>query len=157
MKTIFLLTGKTRNQYLIEGMRDYLKRIVNYTSFEILEIPDLKNTRNMPPAVISEKEGDLILSHIDEKDFLVILDEKGRQLSSEGLAGFLEGKMLGSVKRLVFVVGGAYGFPKRLLQRADYVLSLSRMTFPHQLVRLVFLEQFYRAMTIIRGEPYHNA
>jgi 23S rRNA (pseudouridine1915-N3)-methyltransferase len=157
MKTIFLLTGKTRNRYLIEGIRDYFSRIVNYTPFEIIEIPDLKNTRNMPSAVVTEKEADLIFSYIDESDFLVMLDEKGRQLSSKELAGFLEGKMLGSVKRLVFAVGGAYGFPKRLVQRADFILSLSRMTFPHQLVRLIFLEQFYRALTIIRGEPYHNA
>lgn len=156
MKTIFLLTGKTKNSYLLQGVREYHKRIINYIAFEIIEIPDLKNTRNLSQEQVKEKEGNLILNEITVGDVVVLLDERGKEMSSREFSSFIESQMIGSVKRLVFIVGGAYGFSNKVTTRSNFRLSLSRMTFPHQLVRLFFLEQFYRAMTIIKGEPYHN-
>lgn len=156
MKTIFLLTGKTRNSYLTEGIKEYQKRIVHYLPFELREIPELKNSKNVSPGQVKEMEGNLILQSLSDGDILVLLDENGKEFNSRGFASFLESHMVGSVKKLVFAVGGAWGFSSDVYERANYKISLSKMTFPHQLVRLIFMEQFYRALTIIKGEPYHN-
>ncbi len=156
MKTLFLLTGKTKESYLIEGMKEYQKRIRNYIPFDLTEIPDLKNTRNLPPEKVKENEGQLILQQLKEGDYAVLLDEKGKELTSGEFADFMQARMLASNRRVVFITGGAWGFSRDVYERADFKLSLSRMTFPHQLVRLIFLEQLYRAHTILKGEPYHN-
>ena len=156
MKTIFLLTGKTRNSFLTEGIKEYQKRIVHYLPFKLREIPDLKNIKNFSPLQVKEMEGTLILQSVSDGDILVLLDEKGKEFSSREFAVFIESQMVGGVKNLVFAVGGAWGFSPRVYKRANHKISLSKMTFPHQLVRLIFMEQFYRALTIIKGEPYHN-
>ena len=156
MKTIFLFTGKIKNSYLIEGIRDYSKRIQNYVPLDMVEIPELKNTKNLPPEKVKEGEGKLILQHFSEGDFVVLLDERGRELTSREFADFMQIRMLSSLKKIFFVVGGAWGFSNEVYGRADFKLSLSRMTFPHQLVRLIFLEQLYRSLSILKGEPYHN-
>lgn len=156
MKTIFLLTGKTRNSYLIEGINEYQKRIRNYLSLDLVEIPDLKNTRNLSPEKVKENEGKQIFQQLQKGDFVVLLDEKGKEFTSRQFADFMQARMLSSIKRIVFVTGGAWGFSREIYKRADLSLSLSKMTFPHQLVRLIFLEQLYRALTILKGEPYHN-
>jgi 23S rRNA (pseudouridine1915-N3)-methyltransferase len=156
MKTIFLFTGKIKNSYLIDGIRDYSKRIQNYISLEMVEIPELKNTKNLLPEKVKEGEGKLLLQQILDGDFVVLLDERGREFASREFAEFLKNRMLASQKRIVFVAGGAWGFSDEVYKRADFKLSLSRMTFPHQLVRVIFLEQLYRALSILKGEPYHN-
>ncbi len=156
MKTIFLFTGKTRNSYLVEGINDYLNRIKHYISFELIELPEIKNFGKLSPLRIKEIEENLILRSILEGDMLVLLDEKGKEFNSRKFASFIEAQMLVSVRRLVFAVGGAWGFSEKVYERANYRLSLSKMTFPHQLVRLIFMEQFYRALTILKRESYHN-
>ena len=119
-------------------------------------IPELKNTKNLSIAEQQEKEADLILKQLETSDEVVLLDEKGKQFSSVGFSEFISKKMLASHKRMIFVVGGPYGFSERVYQRANGKVSLSAMTFSHQMIRLIFVEQLYRAMTILKGEPYHH-
>ena len=156
MKITLLCVGKTSFGYLKEGIALYADRMKRYASFSIVEIPDRK--KGEPPISEWQKmEGEQLLDRIGASDYLVLLDERGRQLSSEEFAGFVEDKINRSLKHLVFAVGGAYGFSPELYARANDKLSFSRLTFSHQLVRLIFMEQVYRAFTIIRGEPYHHA
>jgi 23S rRNA (pseudouridine1915-N3)-methyltransferase len=124
--------------------------------FEIITLPELKNTRNMPVQEQKIKESIKIAQSIGDDDYVVLLDERGKELKTVEFSGFLEKSFLLSKKRIVFVIGGPWGFSENVYLRADYKLSLSKMTFPHQLVRLLFLEQLYRAFTIIKGEPYHH-
>jgi 23S rRNA (pseudouridine1915-N3)-methyltransferase len=147
--------GKTSFPFLREGIDLYAKRLGRYINFEIVEIPDKKKGGNDAASVI-KKEGELLISRISPADFLVLLDERGKQLSSEEMAKFIESKINLPVKHLVFVVGGAFGFSENIYQRANGMLSLSKLTFSHQLVRLLFMEQLYRAFTILKGEPYHH-
>lgn len=119
-------------------------------------IPELKNTKNLSISEQTEKEADLILKQLENSDEVVLLDEKGKQYSSMGFSEFLSKKMLASHKRMIFVVGGPYGFSERVYQRANGKISLSSMTFSHQMIRVIFVEQVYRAMTILKGEPYHH-
>lgn len=156
MKVEFWMIGKTAFPYLDEGMAIYEKRLGHYISYSSVIIPDLKNAGNLQPEQVKQKEGELLISKLKKEDFLVLLDEKGKQLTSVEFSSFLEQKFQHSAKRMVFLVGGAWGFSTEIYQRADYQLSLSKMTFSHQMVRLFFLEQLYRAMTIQRGESYHN-
>ena len=155
MKIEFCVVGKTNVTHLIEGFQVYEKRLKHYVSFDYIVLPDIKQP---PPQVeaLKQKEGDLILNRLQKDDFLVLLDEKGRQLSSVQFAQFIENKQLNRTKKLVFQVGGAFGFSEAVYQRANYQLSLSAMTFSHQMIRLFFIEQLYRAFTIIKGEKYHN-
>ena len=134
----------------------YKERLKRLANFELLIIPDLKNTKKMPPEQVKVKEGTLIMKILTNTDFVVLLDEKGRSLNSHKFAGFIENKLSVSTKQLVFIVGGAYGFSKEIYKRGDFLLSLSEMTFSHQIIRLFFMEQIYRAFTIIKGLPYHN-
>lgn len=134
----------------------YKERLKRLADFELLIITDLKNTKKMPPEQVKEKEGVLIMKALANTDFVVLLDEKGRSVNSLKFAGFIENKLLASTKQLIFIVGGAYGFSKEIYKRADFLLSLSEMTFSHQIIRLFFMEQIYRAFTIIKGLPYHN-
>jgi len=156
MKICLLVIGKTDESYLQKGIEIYLKRIPHYVSFEFKTIPDLKNSKNLSEDQQKEKEGELILQQINTSDELLLLDERGQENSSVEFARFLERKMISGIKRIVFVIGGPYGFSANVYARANGKLCLSRMTFSHQMVRMIFLEQLYRAMTILKGEPYHH-
>lgn len=156
MKVCLLVIGKTDTAYIREGIAEYEKRLGRYVPYEMKVLPDVKNVRNMGEALQKEKEGELLLGQLHPTDVMVLLDENGRQNTSVGFSEYLAQKMLGGVKRLVFVIGGPYGFSEAVYQRANDKLSLSKMTFSHQMVRMIFVEQLYRAMTIIKGEPYHH-
>jgi 23S rRNA (pseudouridine1915-N3)-methyltransferase len=156
MKIILLTVGKSTNSYLIKLQEEYQNRLKFYIPFEMVVVPELKNTKSLSMNEQKEKEADSILKQLDNSDEVVLLDEKGKQFSSVGFSEFISKKMLASHKRMVFVVGGPYGFSDRVYQRANGKVSLSSMTFSHQMIRLIFVEQLYRAMTILKGEPYHH-
>ncbi len=156
MKIKFVLIGKSSFRFVETGIEMYKGRLKRLADFELIIISDLKNTKKMPPEQVKGKEGALIIKTLTNSDFVVLLDEKGRSLNSLKFANFLENKLLASTKQLVFIVGGAYGFSKEIYKRGDFLLSLSEMTFSHQIIRLFFMEQIYRAFTIIKGLPYHN-
>jgi 23S rRNA (pseudouridine1915-N3)-methyltransferase len=156
LKVELLWIGKSVGNYVIEGVKEFEKRIKHYHSFSIKEIPHLKNSDKLKPHEIKKKEAELLLSKVSNDDFIILLDENGKLKNSIEFADFLQQKMLQSVKKLVFIIGGAYGFDTSIYSRANQKLSLSPMTFSHQLIRVIFLEQLYRANTIIRKEPYHN-
>ncbi|MFI5160420.1 MAG: 23S rRNA (pseudouridine(1915)-N(3))-methyltransferase RlmH [Sphingobacteriales bacterium] len=156
MKITLLLTGKTEDAYLKEGIDKYLKRLQHYIKIDVVEIPELKNTKALTQDQQKAKEADLILKKLSPTDHVILLDEKGIQLSSQQFADYLDKKAIDSVNNLIFIVGGPYGFDQSVYQRTNDKISLSRMTFSHQMVRLFFTEQLYRAYTIIKGEPYHH-
>lgn len=156
MKICLMVIGKTDEDYLKKGIEIFMKRIPHYISFEMKIIPDLKNSKNLSEEQQKEKEGELIRLQLTSSDELFLLDEQGTESSSVEFARFLEKKMISGIKRLVFVIGGPYGFSGNVYSRANGKLSLSMMTFSHQMVRLIFVEQLYRAMTILKGEPYHH-
>lgn len=156
MKVCLLVIGKTDAAYLRSGIEEYEKRLNRYLPYEMKILPDVKNARNLEEEVQKEKEGKMLLEEIQRTDWVVLLDDKGRQHSSLEFSNYLAQKMLGGIKRLVFVIGGPYGFSPAVYQRANEKLSLSKMTFSHQMVRLIFVEQLYRGMTILKGEPYHH-
>ena len=156
MKIRLIVIGKTDKKFLQEGIDLFLKRIPHYLPFEYQVIPDLKNTRKLSEDQQKEKEGELLLAQMKPGDELILLDERGDEFKSTDFARFLEKRMLGGTKNLVFAIGGPYGFPEVVYQAAAGKISLSRMTFSHQLVRLIFSEQLYRALTILKGEPYHH-
>lgn len=155
MKVTLIQTGKTRLSYLNEGISDYQKRLSHYLSFDELTLPDLKNRKNLSVEEIKVREGEQLLKNCKPVDVVILLDEKGKVYSSVELAGYLQ-KKINIGRDIVLVIGGAYGFSQEVYRRANDMISLSRMTFSHQLVRLILVEQLYRAMTIIRGEPYHH-
>tara|TARA_B110000196_G_C20979647_1_gene582744 strand:+ start:417 stop:890 length:474 start_codon:yes stop_codon:yes gene_type:complete len=156
MKIVLITIGKTNEKYLIEGISSYQKRLKHYTNFEMMEIPNIKNANNLSEAELMKKEGELILKQIQSSDHLVLLDDKGKDFTSPKFAQKLQQWMLSGKKRLVFVVGGAYGFSEEVYKRGNEKLSLSKMTFSHQMVRLFFVEQIYRGYTILNNEPYHH-
>jgi len=156
MKAVLLVVGKTDEPYIIEGINKYVNRITKYMPFEIDVIPDLKNSKNMQHQQQKEKEGEIILKKLQPGDYVVLLDENGNMHSSVGFASWLNGIFIAGYKRLVIVIGGPYGFSNAVYGACNGKISLSKMTFSHQMVRLVFLEQFYRAHTILKGEPYHH-
>lgn len=155
MKMKLIAIGKTDPDYIEKGVTLYRERIVHYIPFEIVYINDLKRTNSFSPQEIKTKEGDLLLSRIGPNDHVVLLDDKGKEFSSLEFSGFINKKNL-SLKSLTFIIGGAYGFSEDVYRRANEKLSLSKLTFSHQMVRLIFLEQLYRAMTILRNEKYHH-
>ena len=155
VKTLLILVGKTVNKHLVAGINDYVERIGHYMPFELVTIPELKNTKALTEELQKEREGELILKLLQPTDTVVLLDEHGVEMRSLEFATWLQKKQL-SARRLVFIIGGPYGFSPALYQRANEKVSLSRMTFSHQMVRLIFTEQIYRACTIIKGEPYHH-
>ena len=155
MKTILLQVGKTVNKHFIAGINDYAERISHYMPFDIVTIPELKNTKNLTEEQQKQAEGELILKQLQPSDTVVLLDEHGKEYRSIEFASWLEQKR-NVARRLVFVIGGPYGFSPAVYQRANEQLSLSKMTFSHQMIRLLFVEQIYRAMTILRNEPYHH-
>ncbi|MCB0517625.1 MAG: 23S rRNA (pseudouridine(1915)-N(3))-methyltransferase RlmH [Lewinellaceae bacterium] len=156
MKTELWLTGKTAFPYIEEGMALYEKRLSHYLTFQTIILPEVKNAGRLPPDQLKQKEGEVVLSRLNKDDLLVLLDERGKAFTSLEFASFLDKKLQLGQKRLVFLIGGAWGFSAALYQRSNQQLSLSKMTFSHQMVRLFMLEQIYRAMTILRGEQYHN-
>lgn len=156
MKTVLLVVGRTVEPHFITAINDYVQRTRRYLSFELEVIPELKNTRNLSTDVQKEREADLILKAMQPGDVVVLLDEGGREMRSVEFADWMKHKMNTVSRRLVFVVGGPYGFAKRIYGVAHEKLSLSRMTFSHQMVRLIFVEQLYRAMSILHGSPYHH-
>ena len=156
MKITLLMIGKTSFPFVKEGIEMYEKRLIHYISYNRVEITDLKKTSSLSKEQIKDKEGDLILKHISSQDDLILLDERGKSYSSIEWASYLENKLVNSGKNIIFVIGGAYGFSEKVYNRANSTLSFSKMTFSHQIIRLFFTEQIYRAFTIIKGEPYHN-
>lgn len=156
MKIELLLTGKTDSAWIKDGAELYINRLKHYTALSIKEIPELKKTAGLSISHIKEREGELILKNIKESDYLILLDENGKLFSSQEFAQKIEKVTIRGIKCTVFVVGGAYGFSEQVYSRADEKISLSKMTFSHQMVRVIFLEQLYRAYTIIKGEPYHH-
>ena len=156
MKIKLIVVGKTSAAYLKDGELEYQQRLKHYARFEDTIIPDIKKPKNISKSELKNKEGNLILSKIDNSDEVVLLDDKGKMFSSMDFSSYLSEKMNRSTKSLVFVVGGAFGFSDALYQRANNKLSLSKMTFSHQMVRLIFKEQLYRAFTILKGEKYHH-
>ena len=155
MKTELILVGKTVNKHFVALIDDYVGRINHYMPFSITTIPELKNTKALSIEQQKTLEGEQILKKIQPGDTVVLLDEHGREMTSVDTATWME-KRQHTARRLVFVIGGAYGFSQAVYDRANEMLSLSRMTFSHQMVRLIFAEQIYRACTIIKGEPYHH-
>lgn len=155
MKTELILVGKTNDKHFVAGIKDYTERIGHYMPFEIKVIPELKNTKSISEEQQKQREGELILKQVQPSDMLVLLDEHGVEHRSVEFAAWLQKKQQ-TARRLVFVIGGPYGFSEDVYARANEKISLSRMTFSHQMVRLVFTEQIYRACTIIKGEPYHH-
>ena len=156
MKFILLVVGKTGEKHYIAAINDYVERTKHYTSFDMEVIPELKNTKSLSTDVQKEKEADLILKALQPGDVVVLLDEGGKEMRSVEFADWMKRKMNTVGKRLVFVVGGPYGFSRRVYEAAQEKISLSRMTFSHQMVRLIFVEQLYRAMSILHGSPYHH-
>lgn len=157
LKITLIAVGKTEDKYLIEGIEKYLNRLKHYINFSILIIPELKNTKNLTEAQQKTKEAELLHKQINPTDVVVLLDEKGKKYTSVTFANYINKQMIGSVQNLVFVIGGPYGFDESIYKRANSSLSLSDMTFSHQMVRLFFVEQLYRAFTILKNEPYHHA
>lgn len=156
MKIKLLWIGKTADKYLEEGIGIYQKRLTHYCRFETQTLPDVKNAKNLSKEELKDKEGKLILDATAPQDILVLLDENGKQHSSPGLADFVQKLLNRGAQQITFVIGGAYGFSEEVYDRADAKLSLSPLTFSHQMVRLIFAEQLYRAFTILKGEPYHH-
>jgi len=156
MKIILLQIGKTSDKFVRDGVEEYSGRIRKYSGFEIITLPDLKNTKNMPVAEQKLKEGKKLSKMLSTEDYVILLDEKGKELSTIEFSELLKKILMLARKRVVFVVGGPYGFSSEVYNRSDLKLSLSRMTFSHQLVRLLFTEQLYRVFSVIKGDPYHH-
>ena len=157
MKISFWSVGKANEPYIKQGVEEFTKRISRYfkTDWNITPVP--KNATTLSEMDLKKKEGEVILDWLRKDDFLIVLDERGKQMSSEGLANFIQARANESTKQLVFLIGGAYGIDESVLKRADYTWSLSPLVFPHQLVRLILAEQIYRACTILRNEKYHHS
>lgn len=156
MKVRFWMIGKTAESYLEQGMAIYEKRLPHYLPFQSELIPDVKQAKNLDTETLKQKEGESILKKLDKRDFLVLLDEQGKSYRSIDFAAQIEKWMIQGVDSVVFLIGGAYGFSEPVYERANAKMSLSPMTFSHQMVRLIFLEQLYRACSINKGEPYHH-
>jgi 23S rRNA (pseudouridine1915-N3)-methyltransferase len=153
---ILLTVGKTDVKWVKEGLDLYVSRLKHYVPFSVVEIPELKKVSSLTHQQIKEKEGELILKQVGPSDTLVLMDEHGREYRSLEFAEFIEKQMASGAKNVIFTIGGAYGFSEEVYQRANLKISLSKMTFSHQMVRAIFAEQLYRAFTILKGEPYHH-
>lgn len=156
MKIIFAIIGETHKKWAREGEKEYIERIKHYIDFETLTIPDIKNTKNLSTELQKKQEGQALLAKILPADRVILLDERGTEFTSRGFANFIADNMNKGYRRLVFVVGGPYGFSPEVYGRADKTISFSQFTFPHDLIRVIFAEQLYRAMSILRNEPYHH-
>lgn len=156
MKVVLLTIGKTQSDYLRKGIDMYAERLRHYVPFEIATLPDIKNNKSMSETQQKQREGEAFLAYVQPTDHLLLLDERGKEPTSREFAALIEREMVSGCKRAVFAVGGPYGFSDPVYERADAKISFSRMTFSHEMIRLFFTEQVYRAMTILRGEPYHH-
>ena len=156
MKINLLCIGKTDDKEIKNLVNYYLTRLPRHWNFEITEIPDVKNARNLTPDLLKKEEAKLFLNIIENTDLVVLLDEKGKQFTSREFAQKLDSYQNNSIKKICFLVGGAYGFSEEMYQRANEKISISKMTFTHQMIRLFFVEQIYRADQILQGKPYHN-
>lgn len=156
MKVVFLTVGKTSTPYIAAATDDFIRRASRYQPVEMVCLPDIKAGKGLTEEQQKQREGQAIIAALQPSDMVVLLDERGRQLTSREFAGEIERGMNAGLKRMVFIVGGPYGFSPEVYARANKQLSLSKMTFTHEMVRLFFAEQIYRAMTIMRGEPYHH-
>jgi len=156
MKIRLLFIGKENLEDLQPASQDYFSKINNYNSFEIEAIPYLKNTKSFPLELQKKQEGEFFLKKITPQDIVVLLDERGKEYSSVQFSQFIQQRLNSGCKSVIFLIGGAYGFSEELYQRANFSLSMSKMTFPHKLARLLFMDQLYRAFSILKGEPYHH-
>jgi len=156
MKIKIITIGKTHKSFLVEGENEYIKRIKKYVAIEKIEIPDLKNAKKLTVKQIKEKEGKLLLSKIESHSLVVLLDEKGKAHTSLKFSSWIQDKMNRGYKNIIFLIGGAYGFSDEVYQQANEKIALSKMTFSHQMIRMLFTEQIYRAFTILNNEPYHH-
>jgi len=156
MNIQLLVVGKTNQNYLSQGVDEYTQRLKHYVHFELVVISDVKNPKNLSTAQLKDMEADNILKHISTEDMVVLFDERGKEFRSMDFAQWLQKCMLSGTKNLIFVVGGAFGFSQKIYDRANSKVSLSQMTFSHQMIRLLATEQIYRAFTILAHEPYHN-
>lgn len=156
MEIALIVIGKTNTKYLVEGIDEYIKRLRHYISYSIQILPDIKNTKKLTSDQQKDAEGKIMLESLKVGDYVVLLDEKGKEFTSIQFSDYLQRKMNSGLRRLVFIIGGPYGFSQDVYNRADEKISMSQMTFSHEMIRLFFTEQVYRAMTIIRGEPYHH-
>ena len=156
MKITLMVVGKTTTGYLKPGIDDYTSRLKHYVPFDIQYVQDAKNTRNLSELQQKQNEGRSILASVDKSDYVVLLDEHGREMTSVQFSEYIQKRMSSGARRVVFVIGGPYGFSQEVYDRANEKISLSKMTFSHQMIRMIFTEQFYRAMTILNNEPYHH-
>lgn len=156
MKITLLCIGKTDESFIKEGIDKYFKRLKYYVPFHILVLPDIKTTKSVTQLELRKKEGEMIFKNISNTDYVVLLDERGKQYRSVELAKYIQVLMNNSIQHIVFLIGGPYGFDEKVKLRANATISLSNLTFSHQMVRLFFVEQVYRSFTILRGEPYHH-
>ena len=156
MKLKIIIVGKTEEAYLKQGIEKYHTRLKNYLSTDVIEIAALKNTKNLSVDQQKTKEGELILKKLEKSDLIILLDEKGKEYSSMAFSNFFQNKMNSGIKSLCLIIGGPYGFSKEVYARSQQKIALSKMTFSHQMIRLLLFEQCYRAMSILRNEPYHH-
>lgn len=156
MQTTLIMIGKTDEDYLKKGIEIYAQRIPHYAPFDIKVIPDIKNSKNLTQDQQKSAEAQLLLANIQTSDVVVLLDENGKMYTSRQFSEYINNAAISGTRRLVFLIGGPYGFDKTVYDRANHKISLSQMTFSHQMVRLIFLEQLYRAHTILKGQPYHH-
>ncbi len=156
MEIELITIGKTSIGFVKSGISEYMDRLRHYIPFKLTELTDIKKGKNVTPESQKEMEGEMILSKVSLSDYVILLDEKGKEFTSMAFSSFIGKLMISGRKRVIFIVGGPYGFSKKIYDRADFLLSLSKMTFNHEMVRMFFIEQVYRAMTIQRGEPYHH-
>ena len=156
MKVQFWVIGKTTDLYLLTGIDDYNKRLTRYCNYEYLELPPARIGKNATPKETQNKEGTAVLEKLEKSDFLIVLDEKGKEFTSTQFGDYLAKHQMIGTKRIIFLIGGAYGFSPSIYDRANAKIALSKMTFTHQMVRLLFTEQLYRGFTILKGEKYHH-
>lgn len=156
MRINLVCMGKTDDKEISNLVKYYQNRLPKYWNFEIIEIADVKNAKNLSPDLLKKEEGKLFLNLIENSDTVVLLDEKGKQFTSHEFASKIDNWMTSSVKKVYIIIGGAYGFSEEMYERANEKMSLSKMTFTHQMIRLFFVEQIYRADQILQGKPYHN-
>ncbi len=156
MRINLICIGKTDDKEIVSLIKYYIPRIPKHWNFELIEIPDVKNSKNLSPDQLKKEEGKLFQNQIDSSDLVILLDEKGKQFTSREFSEKIDFWMGSSVKKVNILIGGAYGFSEEIYQRSNEKISLSKMTFTHQMIRLFFVEQIYRAATILQGKPYHN-
>lgn len=156
MKVQFWVIGKTTDTYLLPGIKDYNNRLARYCKYEFIELPSAKMGKNATPQETQTKESKAVINRLQKNDFLIVLDEKGKEFTSNEFGKYLAHHQMSGTKQIIFLIGGAYGFDQKIYKRANAKIGLSKMTFTHQMVRLIFSEQLYRGFTILKGEKYHH-